>query len=140
MPFDHEKLHVYQTGLQFITWVTPLLEEVKEHRGTTAEIRDQLDRASISVVLNTAEGNGKQHPRLRAHFFETARGSATECAAGLDVLVAKGITTPDRVTDGKSLLFRVVQMLTKMLPPLPEQDRVREAQAAYDVDIADGEG
>lgn len=28
--FDHEKLHVYQSLLRFITWVTPLIEEEEE--------------------------------------------------------------------------------------------------------------
>ncbi len=58
--FDHEKLDVYRLELQFIAWVTPLLREVS--RGTAArtrEVCDQLDRASLSTLLNTAEGNGQ---------------------------------------------------------------------------------
>ena len=59
--FDHEKLDVYQLELQFITWVTDLLEEVsKSAKSKTAEVCDQLDRASLSALLNTAEGNGKR--------------------------------------------------------------------------------
>jgi len=37
--FDHEKLDVYQLELQFIGWVTPLLEEAKQKAGVrTAEV------------------------------------------------------------------------------------------------------
>src|SRR5437868_2744992 len=50
--FDHEKLDVYQLALQFIAWVTPLLEEAKEMPpGKTREVCDQLDRASLSALL-----------------------------------------------------------------------------------------
>jgi len=54
-------------------------------------IFDQLDRASTSISLNIAEGNGKSLPRNRCRFSEIARDLALECTAALDVLVAKGI-------------------------------------------------
>ena len=88
--FDHEKLDVYRCELEFIEWVTPLLDEaVALGKGRTREVCDQLDRASLSALLNTAEGNGKRQRPVRAKFFDDARGSATECAACLDALVAK---------------------------------------------------
>jgi four helix bundle protein len=91
--FDHEKLDVYQLELSFISWVTPLLANVKQRPGNarTAEVIDQLDRASLSALLNTAEGNGRRQRQIRAKFFDDARGSVTECAACLDALVAKKI-------------------------------------------------
>ncbi len=114
--FDHEKLDVYHLELAFIEWVTPLLEEV---RGTAAarvaEVSDQLDRASLSVLLNTAEGNGKRKRQIRAKFFDDARGSATECAACLDALVAKRCATANRIQPGKDLLWRIVSILSKLV-------------------------
>src|SRR5262245_17350635 len=83
--FDHEELEVYQLELQFIAWVTPLLDEVKTSgKPRTAEVSDHLDRASLSALLNTSEGNGKRQRPVRAKFFDDARGSATECAGCLD--------------------------------------------------------
>src|SRR4051812_21787563 len=103
--FDHEKLDVYHLELQFIAWVTPLLEEVSHAvTGRTREVCDQLDRASLSTLLNTAEGNGKRQRQVRAKFFDDARGSATECAACLDALVAKNTAVAERVISGKQLL------------------------------------
>ena len=100
--FDHEKLDVYHLELKFIGWVTPLLEEVSQNAaGKTSEVRDQLDRASLSALLNTAEGNGKRQRQVRAKFFDDARGSATECAACLDALIAKGAAREERVAEGK---------------------------------------
>jgi hypothetical protein len=74
--FDHEKLDVYGLELQFVAWTTDFLQEVTQapvsHR---RELLDQLDRACISVLLKTAEGNGKRQGLQRARFFADARGS-----------------------------------------------------------------
>jgi len=112
--FDHEKLDVYQLELAFVGWVTELLDELKQEP-RTREVRDQLDRASLSSLLNTAEGNGKRQKQVRAKFFDDARGSATECAACLDALVAKRDCPVERVTPGKEILVRIAQMLTKLV-------------------------
>lgn len=115
--FDHEKLDVYQLELSFISWVTPLLAKVKQSGSSarTAEVIDQLDRASLSALLNTAEGNGRRQRQTRAKFFDDARGSVTECAACLDALVAKGVCGEPEIEEGKQLLLRIASMLTKLI-------------------------
>lgn len=103
--FDHEKLDVYQLELRFITWVTTLLARIKQcpSDARIAEVSSQLDRANLSALLNTAEGNGRRQRRTRAKFFDDARGSATECAACLDALVA-GICSRAEIDEGKKAL------------------------------------
>lgn len=114
--FDHERLEVYKLQVQFIGWATQLLEEVEQQCSRkTREVRTHLDEASVSVLLNIAEGNGKRQRQVRAKFFDDARGSATECAACLDALVAKTACTLERVQPGKAMLERVVSMLTKLV-------------------------
>ena len=114
--FDHEKLNVYTLELSFLTWVTPLLSGVRnEARGFHREVCDQLDRASLSILLNTAEGNGRRAGKQRAKFFDDARGSAVECAACLDALVAKNLVELEAVAEGKSMLIRIVSMLTRLV-------------------------
>ncbi len=114
--FDHERLDVYQLELQFIAWTTDLLRELAGGTtGKTGEVRDQLDRASLSALLNTAEGNGKRQRQVRAKFFDDARGSATECAGCLDALVAKRAVTEARILEGKKLLVRIVSMLCALV-------------------------
>jgi four helix bundle protein len=91
------------------------------------ELLDQLDRACISVLLNSAEGNGKRQGLQRAAFFDEARGSALECAACLDASVAKRITKSDRIGPGKELLARIVAMLTRLVGRFdPDEFRIRE--------------
>ena len=126
--FDHEKLDVYGLELEFLTWVTDFLIELSQpSRIPTRELRDQLDRASLSVPLNTAEGNGRRQGRQRAKAFDDARGSAIECAACLDASVAKRLATADRIEPGKEMLFRIVSMLSKLVARFDSKEyRVRE--------------
>jgi four helix bundle protein len=126
--FDHEKLDVYQLELKFLTWVTQFLADMSFASSTqTRELREQLDRASLSTLLNTAEGNGRRQGRQRTKFLDDARGSAIECAACLDASVAKGFTALERIQPGKGMLLRIVAMLCKLVERFdPEQYSVRE--------------
>ena len=134
---DHEKLDVYQIELQFIAWATGLMTELSKSpiakKRHINEALDHLDRASLSSLFNTAEGNGKRPMKMRAKFFDDARGSATECAACLDALVAKGACTKDRVEHGKSLLVRVVSMLAKLVDRFSPPIQVREGTEMYGI-------
>lgn len=118
--FDHEKLSVYQSAIKFVTWSTDLVTEVK----AKAAVKDQLDRASTSIPLNIAEGNGKFAIRDRCRFLDFARGSALECAACLDVLVAKRLLDENAVQPGKSQLLEIVSMLMGLIKSL--STRVQE--------------
>jgi len=111
MTFSHEKLDVYRTAIEYVRWAFLI---GKRASGMHRHARDQLLRASQSIPLNIAEGNGKVTERDRRHFFEIARGSALECAAIQDVLEVCGAIGPNENHKGKDLLDRIVAMLTKM--------------------------
>src|SRR5262252_1292855 len=109
--FDHEKLEVYREAIAFVAWLSGILENAVR----IGDVKDQLDRASTSIPLNIAEGNGKYAPKDRCRFFDIAHGSALECAARLDVLVAKSKLTTDQIRDGKESLQRIVRMLMGLI-------------------------
>jgi four helix bundle protein len=123
--FDHEKLKVYQSAIRFATWSTDFLAGIN----AKAAAKDQLDRASTSVPLNIAEGNGKFAIRDRCRFLDIARGSALECAACLDVLVAKRLTEEQVIRSGKEQLVEVVSMLVGLTNSL--MARIREEAPTY---------
>ena len=95
-------------------------------------VADQLDRASTSIPLNIAEGNAKYTAPDRCRYFDTARGSALECAACLDVLVAKGKFTTDQVQGGKELLCETVCLLVGLIKSIAP-DRLGEGSAEYGI-------
>ena len=105
--FDHEKLIAYERSIEFVAWASQLLEEMP----AKLAVFDQLERASTSVPLNIAEGNAKFTAPDRCRYWDTARGSALECAACLDVLVAKKKCSLDRTEQGKQLLCETVSLL-----------------------------
>lgn len=106
---DYERLDVYRVALEFRSLATSIQLPAGQR-----ELRDQLDRASLSIVLNTAEGGGRVGAADKTRFYAMARGSAMECAAILDVLRLGGLA-PGRVCDkGRSLLVRIVQMHTRL--------------------------
>jgi len=126
--FDHEKLDVYREAIAFCGWVGDLLNEIT---GKTAA-KDQLDRASTSLPLNIAEGNGKFSDADRSRFLEIARGSALECAACLDVLVVRKIIAAERIVPAKEQLVRIVNMLMGMLKRFSGRaEFLREDEGTY---------
>jgi four helix bundle protein len=109
--FDHERLEVYQEAIAFVAWLSVTLDELLR----VGNVKDQLDRASTSIALNIAEGNGKYAPKDRCRFFDIAHGSALECAAGLDVLVAKRKLNAEQALPGMERLQRLVRMLIGLI-------------------------
>ena len=109
--FDHEKLEVYRAALAFLDWLEPVLQKLPK----SLSVVDQLDRASTSIPLNIAEGNGKFTGADRCRFLDIARGSALESAAALDVLVAKKRCAQEEVATGKDRLWSIVSMLVGLI-------------------------
>lgn len=118
--FDHDKLKVYQAAVGFITWLTDVVASAPKG----AAVYSQLDRASTSIALNLAEGNGKHKPADRCRYFDTARGSAFECAACLDVLVAKQFVDSAVAEKGKGMLAEIVNMIVGLIRANSEERNI----------------
>ena len=86
---DCERLDVYRLAVEFQRTAVG----IASNRRIRANLRDPLDRASVSIVLCIAEGAGRRSIRDKARFYDMACGSATECAAILDLLEARGLLT-----------------------------------------------
>ena len=111
MPFDHEKLDVYQRSLEFVVLANDVIEQFPRGRGHLA---DQLSRASTSIVLNIAEGAGKFGGLDKRRYYLIALGSTTECAAILDICLRLKLVDEKVQTGGKQVLDRIASMLTKL--------------------------
>lgn len=61
-------------------------------------VYDQIDKSSNSIPLNIAEGTGKFSVIDKYKYYDIARGSATESAACLNVMVKrKRITEEENI-------------------------------------------
>ena len=108
---DYEKLDVYQCSIEFLALSYELLQSLP--RGYS-QIADQLKRASLSIPLNIAEGSGKRTAVDKSRYYSIARGSAMECGALLDVCLVMKLLEEPLYSKGKSLLVRIVSMLSRM--------------------------
>jgi four helix bundle protein len=124
---SHESLSVYQRSVGFVAWSSDLCRSKCEIVG---EIQNQFKRAFISIPLNIAEGAGKQSGRDQARFYDNARGSALECAACLDVLVAMQLVLPQEIESGKEQVAVIVAMLTSLARSVAGE-RVNDLSFSY---------
>jgi four helix bundle protein len=111
MKLIHETLDVYQCSTRFLALAKTILEQIP--RGH-APLADQLRRASVSILLNIAEGSGKVSSVDKAKFYGIARGSSLECGAALDACTILELSDEEVTTEAKELLVRIVSMLSKM--------------------------
>ena len=111
MVLGHERLDVYRLSIEYVAWV---FKKIGTLAGCHRHARDQWLRASQSIPLNIAEGNGKSGARDRRRYFEIARGSALECAAIQDVLVVSCVLDKEESRKCKADLDRIAAMLSRL--------------------------
>ena len=112
MPFLFKKLKVYQNSITFAEEVSNLTEEFRKG---TYYLSDQLNRASLSIAANIAEGNGRVQKADRSHFFRIARGSAFECVAVLELCKRKELINEEMSIRLKNELEEIGKMLTGLI-------------------------
>lgn len=71
------------------------------------ELRNQFDRALLSVVLNLAEGSGKSTGKERARFYSIALGSLREVQAIFEIVGEKKRFEEANVLG--AMIFRLIQ-------------------------------
>lgn len=84
--FDFEKIAAYQKARTYFSTINELIHK----SSISPNMRDQLERAALSIPLNIAEGSGRISLKERRHFFTIARGSLYESWAILDIMNRRG--------------------------------------------------
>ena len=105
--FDFEKLIVYQKAKSFNSVTRKYLKETHLDHSTA----DQLRRASLSIVLNIAEGSGRFSKPDRKNFFVISRSSVFEVIAIYDVLNDEGLISEKEFQD----FFILAEELSRIL-------------------------
>jgi four helix bundle protein len=123
--FDHEKLKVYQLALDFEEWTIPIRSRIHYYM----DIKGQLERASNSIVLNLAEGNGKFSNKDKCRYFDISLGSAFECAGCLDILFREKKLNEEELKKGKIQLKAIVSMIVGLIKS--NSDRIYEENKTY---------
>ena len=111
MSLDHSKLDVYHRSLELRDRLDQIQDVMPPGR---AHLKDQLDRAGTSIVLNIAEGAGEFSLPDKQRLYRMARRSATETAAILDILERRKSVSTELIQPARELIVRVVSMLVRL--------------------------
>lgn len=106
--FDFEYLKVYQVTRLLNK---ELLQLLQQYAILDPWLKNQLKRASISIMLNLAEGSGRATKKGRMHFYTIARSSLLECVALLDVLLDLDTLNEQQYRE----LYKKCEHLSKMI-------------------------
>ena len=115
--FPYEKLEVYKKAYSTNQKV---YRHLKGNKNIPAYFRDQLGRATLSIMLNIAEGSAKFSERDRRNFYVTARGSAFECACLATFLHQEGELPEEIFTEINTAYEEISRMLYTMIKNLEE--------------------
>ena len=112
--FDFEKLDVYKKAKKFNSEIRLFIKESNLDPTT----KDQLRRASFSIVLNIAEGSGRFSKADRRNFYVISRSSVFECIAILDVLKDEGVLNKEKYVEYYKKGEEISKMLFSMIKNL----------------------
>jgi len=112
--FDFCKLAVYQKAKVFCIMVSKLLASGKSDKTT----KDQLRRASFSIMLNIVEGSSRFSNKDRKNFMIIARGSAFESTAIMEYLLDTSEIQKDVFDDYTDKLEQISKMLFGLIQNL----------------------
>ena len=115
MAFAFEKLIVYQKSIDFADEVCRISERFPKGYGFLA---NQLNRASLSIAANIAEGNGRFTKPDRKNFFGISRGSAQECVPLLELAKRRDLIDSDQHHALKHQLEEIAKMLSGLIKGL----------------------
>ncbi len=111
MSFMFENLEVYQKALDL---AEKIISHTEEFPKGFYFLTDQLNRASLSIATNIAEGNGRFTKGDRRNFFIIARGSVQECVPLLEIAKRKELITDVEISD----LLNQLEVISKMISGL----------------------
>ena len=103
-------LIVFERSLELVRSLREVLPAIERADGDLAK---QIRRASTSIALNIAEGDGRTGKDERRH-FGYARGSAKDVHGALQVTVAWGHLSPKKLQRPMDLSLEIVRMLSPL--------------------------
>ena len=115
--FDFEKLDVYRGAKELNK---EILKFLRDNKHIDSYVRDQLRRASVSAVINIAEGSGKFSKPDKRNFYTIARGSVYECASLFEIISEEKHITEETYKD----FYQKLETISKMLLGLINSQRL----------------
>ncbi len=119
MAFAFEKLVVYQKAVNF---ADKICETTSKFPNGYYYLRDQLNRASLSIAANIAEGNGRFTKADRKNFFIISRGSMQECVPLLELAKRRRLIDEKTHNQLREKLLTIAKMLSGLIKGIERRD------------------
>lgn len=123
-----EEMEVYQKALQFGVKVYKLTlsdEKIAKDYG----LKDQLQRAALSISNNIEEGFERETKKELIRFLYFSKGSAGECRNMFNFLLSLGYINNDNYYEYKNNVLEISKQLgnyIKYLKNLEKQDKLNQ--------------
>jgi len=111
----HTKLEVYNIARKLLIACYKLLQKFPPHE--QFNLKFQIKKSALSILLNLAEGSSRISTRERKRFFEVSRSSAVEIDSAFDAAFDLKYVTIEDLNEAGRLLVSVFRMLCKMIGP-----------------------
>jgi len=131
-----EELDVWQTARQLANHIYDCTST-----GPFAKdfgLRDQIQRAAVSVMSNIAEGFNSRTQRIFIDLLGRARGSAAEVQSQLYLAQDRGYIADEEMQNGYNLAdkaSRQIYAFIRYLESNPNASRVEENTTIYKIDL-----
>ena len=100
---------VYRDSQELFSFIHNIVKKLpREYR---FELGSQILRSASSVILNLAEGSGKESEKELNRFIETSLGSLYETLANLDILQINGLIDTQEFATGKKKIASICNQL-----------------------------
>lgn len=110
-----EQLEVWKDGCRLAVEIYNLLKDCKDYG-----LRDQMQRAAVSVPSNIAEGSERQSLKEFSQFLHIAKGSCAELRTQLYIAAKIGVITSQaggNAAERCKSVSRQIQALISSLKP-----------------------
>ena len=108
-----EDLDVWKAGCRLAVDVYSELQKIRDYG-----LRDQMQRAAVSIASNIAEGAERRSKKEFVQFLYIARGSCAELRTQLYIAVSIGAISTDNSSKLVAETKRISAMLTKLITTL----------------------
>lgn len=130
MAMDYRRLIVWQKAMNLVKNVYPLIERLPQEEKYA--LGNQIRRAVTSIVLNIAEGTGRNSDKELRYFLTIARGSATEVEAQLLICIELGFFSQSDATSALQLCDELKGMLYRFIQRVESNQRNGKQKTVLD--------
>jgi four helix bundle protein len=115
----HKELKVWQESIEFVSLVYSYTKKFPKEE--VYGITSQLNRASVSIAANIAEGAGRNSNKEFVQFLSIAMGSSAEVETLLIISEKQGYISKDNYEDLVLRLNRIQNMLFRLQESIKEK-------------------